>query len=61
MLFIITILQPGITNGWYLIFQNNWLMAIFKTLGGFDGNQIRLLHILNILDIDILLLVGTMY
>jgi hypothetical protein len=58
---IITVLQPGATNGWLSPLQNNWLMVIFKLLAGFGGDQIGLLHILNFLDIAILALVGTMY
>jgi hypothetical protein len=58
---IISVLQPGAINGWLSLFQNNWLIVIFKLHAGFSGIQINLLHILNILDIAILALVGTMY
>lgn len=58
---IISPLQPGAINGWLSLFQNNWLIVIFKLHAGFNGIQIDRLHVLNILDIAILALVGTMY
>ena len=57
----ITALQPDAINGWLSSLQNNWLMVIFKLLAGFGGDQIGLLHILNFLDIAIVVLVGTVY
>jgi hypothetical protein len=54
-------LQPDVTNGWFSLFQNNWLMVIFKLHAGFSGIQIDLLHGLNFPDLAILALVGTMY
>ncbi len=58
---IIPSFRLGTTNGWGSLFQNNWLMVIFKLHAGFSGVQIELLHIPNFLDIAILALVGTMY
>lgn len=58
---IISVLQPGAINGWLSLFQNNWLIVIFKLQAGFSGVQIALMHVLNFLDIAILALVGTMY
>lgn len=58
---ITAVLQPGTVNGWLSPFQNNWLVVIFKLHAGFSGVQIDLLHVLNLLDIAILALVGTMY
>ena len=58
---IIPSFRLGTPNGWVSLFQNNWLMVIFKLHAGFSGVQIDLLHILNFLDIAILVLVGTMY
>jgi hypothetical protein len=58
---IIPSFRLGTPNGWVSLFQNNWLMVIFKLHAGFSGVQIELLHILNFLDIAILALVGTMY
>ena len=58
---ITSVLQPGAINSWLSLFQNNWLIVIFKLHAGFSGIQIDLLHILNFLDIAILALVGTMY
>lgn len=55
------ILQPEITNGWLLPFQNNWLIVIFKLHAGFGGVKIDLLHILDFLDIAILAVVSVMY
>jgi hypothetical protein len=57
---LITGLQPGVKIGWLLPFQDNWLLVIFKLHAGFSGVQMGLLHILNLLDIAILALVGTM-
>jgi len=59
--FIITGFQPGIINGWLSLLQNNWLVVIFKLHAGFNGVQPDLLYVLNLLDIAIMALVGTMY
>ena len=53
--------QPGTINGWLSLFQNNWLIVIFKLHAGFNGVQPDLLYVLNLLDIVIMALVGTMY
>ena len=53
---IATVLQPGATNGWLLLFQNNWLVKIFILHAEFSGLHADL-HGLNFLDIVILLLV----
>jgi hypothetical protein len=58
---IISLLQPGATNSWLSLFENNWLIVIFKLHAGFSGIQIDRLHILNTLDLAILALVGTMH
>ena len=58
--FISSVLQPGAINGWLTLFQNNWLIVIFKIHAGFSGVQVDLLHTLNFLDIAFLALVGTM-
>src|SRR5574341_1959533 len=57
---IIAGFQPGAINGWLALFQSNWLVLIFKLHAGFGGVQVGLLHVLNLLDIAILALVGTM-
>jgi hypothetical protein len=53
-----TALQPDAPNGWSLPLQNNWLVVIFKLLAGFGGDQLGQLHVVNGLDIAILVLVG---
>jgi hypothetical protein len=58
---ITSVFQPGAINSGLSLFQNNWLIVIFKLHAGFSGVQIDLLHILNFLDIATLALVGTMY
>jgi hypothetical protein len=54
---IALLLQPSITNNWLLLFQNNWLVKIFKIHAEFSGIHADL-HGLNLLDIVILLLVS---
>lgn len=58
---IISVLKPEAANGWAWFYQDNWLIVIFKILAGFGGNQTGLLHKLNVLDIAILALIGTMF
>lgn len=58
---ILTVLQPGIKNGWLSLFQNNWLVIIFKLHAGFNGIQSNLLYRVNLLDVAILALVGIIY
>jgi hypothetical protein len=52
--------QPATTNGWFTPFQNNWLVVLFKLNAGFSGVQPDLLNVLNLLDMAIMALVGTM-
>lgn len=54
---IFSVLQPGITNGWFLLFQDNWLVKIFMLHAEVSSFQADL-HGLNYLDIVILLLVS---
>ena len=62
MIGIITVSpQPATTNGWLTPFQNNWLVVLFKLNVGFSGVQPDLLNVLNLLDIVIMALVGTMF
>ena len=58
---IIAGLQPGAVNGWLALFQDNWLVVIFKLQAGFKGVGSSQLHELNLLDIAIMALVGTIY
>lgn len=53
-----TALSPGTTNGWSLPLQNNWLVVIFKLLAGYGGDQQGQLHVVNGLDLSILVLAG---
>ena len=55
--FIFTILRTGISNSWLSLFQNNWLITIFKLHGEFSGMQTDLKG-MNFLDIIFLLLVA---
>lgn len=50
----------GTRNGWFSLFQNNWLVLIFKLHAGFSDVQADMLHTLNLLDAAILALVGAM-
>lgn len=52
---IASVLQPDTTNGWLLLFRNNWLVKIFILHAEFSGIDADL-HGLNLLDIVILLL-----
>jgi hypothetical protein len=53
--------QPATANDWSTPFQNNWLVVLFKLNAGFSGVQPDLLHVLNLLDIVIMALFGTMF
>ena len=53
--------QPGTANGWSSLFQDNWLVVIFKLHAGFRGVQSDQLYNLNFLDIAIMALVGVVY
>jgi hypothetical protein len=48
-------------SGWFSLFQNNWLVVLFKLNAGFNGVGFDLLYGLNPLDIAIMALVATMY
>jgi len=54
----ITVLRPGTIIDWLSPFHNNWLIVIFKLHAGFSGVQLDLLHVLNYLDVAILVFVG---
>jgi hypothetical protein len=54
-------IEPGIENGWFSPFQNNWLLVLFQLNAGLNGVQFDLLSVLNPLDLAILALVATMY
>lgn len=54
-------LQLGSMFGWLSLFENNWLVVLFKFNAGLDGVQFDLLNRLNFLDIAILALVAVMY
>ncbi len=54
-------LRPGTINNSLSLFQNNWLVVIFKLNAGFDGVQFDRLYGLNPLDIGIMVLVAMMY
>lgn len=58
---ILTRLQPATINGPLSLFQNNWLVLIFKLHAGFKGVQSNSLYVLNFLDITILVLAGAMF
>ena len=53
-----SVIQPGSTNGWLSLFQNNWLIVIFKLQAGFDGIHPDLLFQLNLVDMVLLVLVS---
>jgi hypothetical protein len=53
-------LQHGTINAGLSLFQNNWLVVLFKLNAGFDGVQFDRLYGLNPLDIAILMLVAMM-
>lgn len=54
-------LMPGTTSGLLTLFQDNWLVVIFKLHAGFKGIQSNLLYELNLLDIVIMAFVATTY
>jgi hypothetical protein len=54
---ITSVLQLDTMNGWFLLFQNNWLMKIFILHADFNSVHADLLG-LNLLDIVILLFVS---
>jgi hypothetical protein len=58
--FVIVGPQTTTTNGWFTSFQNNWLVVLFKLNTGFNGVQPDLLTALNLLDIVIMAVFGTM-
>jgi len=58
--FVISIIWPDLNNGWYSMFQTNWLIVIFKLHYGLINIQDNPLHGLNILDISILVLFSLM-
>lgn len=53
----VSVLLPGIANGWLSRFQNNWLIVIFKLHAEFSAVDVNL-HSLNLLDVVILALVS---
>ena len=53
-----SVLQLGTMNDWLSLFQNNWLIVIFKLHAEFSGIHADLLHGVNLLDIVFLALVG---
>jgi hypothetical protein len=55
---IASVLQPGTINGPLSLFQNNWLIVIFKLHAEFSGIHADLLHGVSLLDIVFLALVG---
>ena len=55
---IASVLQASPINGRLSLFQNNWLIVIFKLHAEFSGIHADLLHGLNLLDIIFLALVG---
>ena len=52
-----SLLQPGNTDGWLLLFQNNWLVKIFKLHAEFRCIQADL-YGMNLLDMVVLLFVS---
>ena len=52
--------QPTTLTGWFTPLQNNWLVVLYKLNAGFSGVQPNLLNVLNLLDIVIMILFGTM-
>jgi len=51
-------LRPGAINGWLSLFENNWLIVLFKLNAGLEGIRFDRLVGLNALDIAILVLVA---
>ncbi len=56
---IAAVLLPGATSGWLSGFENNWLVVIFKLHAGWLDIRDDPLHGLNLIDIAVLALVGT--
>lgn len=56
---VINALQRGPIISWLSLFQNNWLVIIFKLHAGFSGVQPGLLYGLSLLDLTIMALVCT--
>ncbi|MHB0876106.1 MAG: hypothetical protein ACYC5O_08685 [Anaerolineae bacterium] len=54
-------LLPGAAGGWLSPIQDNWLIVLLKLNAGFDGVSFDLLTGPNLLDVAILVLVGTTY
>ena len=54
-------LMPGTTSSLLTLFQNNWLVVIFKLHAGFNGIESNLLYELKLLDIVIMAFVATTY
>jgi hypothetical protein len=54
-------LRPTAINGWLFIFQNNWLIVLFKLNAGLEGMQFDRLYGLNALDMAIMTLVAIMF
>jgi hypothetical protein len=53
--------QPTAASSWFTPFQNNWLVVLFKLNAGFSEVQPDLLQVVNLLDIVIMALFGTMF
>jgi hypothetical protein len=53
--------QPTAANDWFTQLQNNWLVVLFKLNAGFSGVQPDLLRVLNLLDIVVMALFGTLF
>ena len=51
--------MPGTTSSLLTLFQNNWLVVIFKLHAGFNGIESNLLYELKLLDIVIMAFVAT--
>ncbi len=54
-------LVPGAATTWLSLFEDNWLVVLFKLNAGFNGVPYDLLYGLNPVDIAILALVATTY
>jgi hypothetical protein len=53
--------QPATANGWFTLFQDNWLVVLFKLNAGFNRVQSDSLRVLNLLDMVIMALFGVMF
>lgn len=58
---VIAGLVPGAATTWLSLFEDNWLVVLFKLNAGFNGVPYDLLYGLNPVDIAILALVATTY